>query len=155
MPNETLKAPIPWFGGTPRVAGIVWDRFGDVPNYVEPFFGSGAVLLGRPTPPGIETINDKDCYVANFWRAVQHDPEAVAHLSDWPVNECDIEARHLWLVNQTEFCVHMKADPDYFDVKIAAWWVWGLSQWIGTGWCAGTGPLHATDGIHRKLPHLG
>jgi hypothetical protein len=29
-----LKAPFPWFGGKSRVAEIVWDRFGDVPNYV-------------------------------------------------------------------------------------------------------------------------
>ena len=46
------KAPFPWFGGKSRVAHIVWDRFGNVPNYVEPFFGSGAVLLGVRTPPG-------------------------------------------------------------------------------------------------------
>jgi site-specific DNA-adenine methylase len=44
-----LKAPFPWFGGKSRVADIVWDRFGDVANYVEPFFGSGAVLL-HPAP---------------------------------------------------------------------------------------------------------
>lgn len=35
-----LKAPFPWFGGKSRAAHIVWDRFGDVPNYVEPFAGS-------------------------------------------------------------------------------------------------------------------
>ena len=44
--DKMLKAPFPWFGGKSRVADIVWDRFGDVANYVEPFFGSGAVLLG-------------------------------------------------------------------------------------------------------------
>ena len=42
-----LDAPFPWFGGKRRVAPIVWQRFGDVQNYVEPFFGSGAVLLNR------------------------------------------------------------------------------------------------------------
>lgn len=76
---ETLKAPFPYFGGKSKVAPIVWERFGDVPNYVEPFFGSGAMLLARPHDPGTETVNDKDGFVANFWRAVQHDPEAVAH----------------------------------------------------------------------------
>jgi hypothetical protein len=35
--------------GRARAAHLVWAAFGDVPNYVEPFFGSGAVLLGRPT----------------------------------------------------------------------------------------------------------
>lgn len=32
----SLKAPFPWFGGKSRVADVVWRRFGDVPNYVEP-----------------------------------------------------------------------------------------------------------------------
>ena len=72
-----FKAPFPWFGGKSRVADIVWDRFGNVPNYVEPFFGSGAVLLGRPHAPAIETVNDLDCMVANFWRELKMDPEAV------------------------------------------------------------------------------
>lgn len=66
-----MQAPFPWFGGKRRVASEVWTRFGAVDNYVEPFFGSGAVLLGRPTPfDGTETVNDLDGYVANFWRAV-------------------------------------------------------------------------------------
>jgi DNA adenine methylase len=56
--SDGLRAPFPWFGGKSRVADIVWDRFGDVANYVEPFFGSGAVLLARPHPPRIETVND-------------------------------------------------------------------------------------------------
>jgi hypothetical protein len=131
-----IKAPFPWFGGKSRAAHIVWDRFGDVPNYVEPFAGSLAVLLGRPTPARIETVNDLDCFIANFWRAVQSDPEAVATFADWPINEADLHARHRWLVSQAEFMERMKSDPDYFDAKIAGWWVWGLCQWIGSGWCA-------------------
>lgn len=43
------------------MAHIVWSHFGDVRNYVEPFAGSLAVLLGRPTEPKIETVNDLDC----------------------------------------------------------------------------------------------
>jgi hypothetical protein len=71
METNSLKAPFPWFGGKSRVSDEVWERFGNVANYVEPFFGSGAVLLGRPHPPGIETVNDLDCMVANFWRALK------------------------------------------------------------------------------------
>lgn len=44
MKPEILKAPFPWFGGKSRVAPQVWERFGDVDNYVEPFAGSLAVL---------------------------------------------------------------------------------------------------------------
>ena len=68
-------------------------------NYVEPFAGSLAVLLGRPHAPRIETVNDLDCYLANFWRATSRDPEAVAVAADWPINEADLHARHRWLVS--------------------------------------------------------
>jgi hypothetical protein len=152
----TLKAPFPWFGGKSKVSDIVWERFGDVQNYVEPFFGSGAVLLGRPTDAGIETVNDLDCMVANFWRALQHDPDAVADAADWPVNEADQHARHLWLCSQAEFRENMKVDPEFYDAKIAGWWVWGQCIWIGSGWCAKQLPRlgDAGCGVHRKLPHL-
>jgi DNA adenine methylase len=153
-----IKAPFPWFGGKSRVAPLVWDYFGEVKNYVEPFFGSGAVLLGRPSVPGTETINDKDCFVANFWRALQSNPKGVAKYCDHPVNEADLSSRHLWLVNNTDFQERMKTDPDYYDVKVAGWWVWGLCQWIGSGWCAHRKLPHlgsAGMGVHRKLPHLG
>jgi site-specific DNA-adenine methylase len=152
-----MKAPFPWFGGKSRVAEMVWDRFGDVPNYCEPFYGSGAVLLGRPTEAGTETINDLDCMVANFWRALQDDPDAVAFHADWPVNEADQHARHLWLVSQEDFRERMKVDPEFYDAKIAGWWVWGQCIWIGSGWCSVQLP-HLGDagtGVHRKLPHLG
>lgn len=162
-----LRAPFPWFGGKSRVAHLVWERFGDVPNYVEPFAGSLAVLLGRPTAARVETVNDVDCYLANFWRALARDPEGVALYADWPVNEADLHARHLWLVEQAAFRERMKTDPDYFDVRIAGWWAWGISQWIGSGWCsqpdwtgrfasgASRGVHTAPMGVHRKRPKLG
>ena len=83
----SLKAPFPYFGGKATVTSLVWQRIGTVRNYVEPFFGSGAVLLGRPDPiDGAETVNDLDGMLANFWRALQHNPGAVADYADWPVN---------------------------------------------------------------------
>jgi D12 class N6 adenine-specific DNA methyltransferase len=157
MSHSELKAPFPWFGGKSRVAHLVWERFGEVRNYVEPFAGSLAVLLGNPSPPGIETVNDKDCLLANFWRALKHDPDGVASWADNPVNEADQHARHFWLVHQEQFRERMKTDPGFYDVKIAGWWVWGQCIWIGSGWCARQLP-HLGDagtGVHRQLPHLG
>jgi site-specific DNA-adenine methylase len=175
--SEVIKAPFPYFGGKSKVASVVWKAFGNVDHYVEPFAGSLAVLLARPTDPRTETVNDADMYLANFWRALRENPEAVAEFADWPVNEIDLTARHLWLVNEGhESLDHMWADPDYYDAKVAGWWVWGLSNWIGSGWCTGDGPWHANDdnylvnvnnperrhhlgnagqGINRRLPHLG
>jgi DNA adenine methylase len=163
-----VNAPFPWFGGKRKVARDVWAAFGDVPNYVEPFFGSGAVLLQRPASHTgrVETINDLDGFVANFWRAIQHDSEAVAAYSDWPVSEIDLTARHIWLVNERAALTdRLEADTGYFDAKIAGWWVWGVCAWIGSGWCSGTGPWQIVDGtlqigdagrgINRQMPHLG
>ena len=146
MSDEKLKAPFPWFGGKSRVSDLVWSRFGDVPNYVEPFAGSLAVFLGRPHAHKISTVNDLDGFVANFWRALAADPEGVAEHADWPVNEVDLVARHVWLVNQkTAFTERLQADHDYYDVKVAGYWVWGICSWIGCGWCSGEGPWN-TDG---------
>ena len=148
-----MKAPFPWFGGKSTVSDLVWDAFGDVRNYVEPFFGSGAVLLNRPKFKGSESVNDLDGYLANFWRAIKHDPEAVAHWADWPVNENDLHARHAWLIAQKEgFTPRLEGDPEFYDAKIAGWWVWGICSWIGSGWCSGKGPWRVVD---RKLVHLG
>lgn len=172
MPNgDALRAPFPWFGGKSTIAEIVWRRFGNVTNYVEPFFGSGAVLLARPQIGHTETINDKDHFVANFWRATQRDPEAVAHHADWPVNETDLHARHWWLLTEGAARLReIEGEPDLYDAQVAGWWVWGACAWIGSGWCSGRGPWqwgasgwrkagddegNAGQGINRKRPHLG
>jgi hypothetical protein len=167
-----MKAPFPWMGGKRRVAPEVWSALGDVDNYVEPFAGSLAVLLERPPGDngivrGAETVNDADRYLANLWRAIAAAPEDVAKWSDWPVNEADLFARHLWLVSEgRERLERIDSDPDFYDAKIAGWWMWGCCAWIGSGWCSGTGPWTKGDdqrphlgtagqGVNRQLPHLG
>lgn len=167
-----MKAPFPWFGGKRKVAAEVWAALGDVDHYCEPFAGSLAVLLERPTwhTGTTETVNDAYQYIANFWRALADDPGAVAHYADWPVNEADLFSRHLWLVNEgkRQMQMGMEADPEWYDARIAGWWVWGLCAWIGSGWCSGTGPhtyetlqngsltveSNAGRGVNRKLPHI-
>lgn len=150
---STLRAPFPWFGGKRRVADVVWRALGpDVNNYVEPFAGSLAVLLARPGGAGkIETVNDRDRYIANFWRAVTADPRAVAEHADWPVNEADMHARHRWLVDQLPTLREkMHVDPSFYDAQIAGWWVWGICMWIGGGWCA-----EPNNHKHPKLDGIG
>ena len=150
----TLKAPFPYFGGKSRATTLVWPRFGAVRNYVEPFFGSGAMLLARPDGwSGTETVNDIDGLICNFWRALKDDPEAVAFHADWPVNENDLHARHIWLVERKESLqTRLEGDPTFYDAQVAGWWVWGMSCWIGGGFCSGKGPWHVQDG---QLVHLG
>lgn len=125
-----MKAPFPWYGGKSRVAPLIWERIGtDVGNFCEPFLGSGAVLLGRPflPPSAIETANDRDGMVSNFFRAVRSDPAGVAHYADHPSFENDLHARHLWLVQRKgQLVSRLEADPDFYDAKAAGWWVWGM-----------------------------
>jgi hypothetical protein len=164
--TKKLQAPFPYFGGKSGACDVVWQAFGAVQNYVEPFAGSAAMLLGAPEGKRVETINDADGFVANFWRAIHADPEAVAHYADWPCNEVDLFSRHSWLVRHAQNLTdQLHADPEFFDAKIAGWWCWGACNWIGSGWCSGDGPWVLGDGgnfvksagtgINRKLPHLG
>lgn len=158
---NNLKAPFPWFGGKRRVADLVWSALGDVDNYIEPFAGSLAVLLARPKTHDCkaETVNDADAYICNAWRAMAAAPDEVAKWCDWPVNETDLFARHLWLVeNGPQRLSNLEKDSDYFDAKVAGWWLWGINSWIGSGWCSGKGPWRSIDGKLvdiRQLPHLG
>ena len=48
-------------------------------SYVEPFFGSGAVLFNKPVSD-IETINDLDHDVVNLFRCIQEDAERLARM---------------------------------------------------------------------------
>lgn len=176
-----LKSPYPYYGGKSAVAPLIWQRLGDVPNLVIPFFGSGAELWARPhwdiaagqfaggSPYRIETVNDLDGMVANFNRALKHSPDEVAFWASDPVNETDLHARHSWLVNVAAPNIEpqLRADPDFYDSKAAGWWVWGISQWIGSGWCsrpdwtvrpalgnAGNGVLGAGVRTSQQLPLL-
>lgn len=165
---ESVKAPFPAFGGKSRAASLVWERFGQVVNYVEPFANSAAVLLACPADiqPRVETLNDINCFIANFWRATAWDPEAVARWSDWPVLEADLHSRHRWLLRMAKLLrARIEADPGYYDARVAGWWVWGASAWIGSGWAEDTGGatpafgrgVHASRTLDpsRRLPRFG
>jgi DNA adenine methylase len=169
--RPSLRAPFPYFGGKSSVADIIWQRLGNVDNYVEPFFGSGAVMLANPNDYKTETVNDANHYVANFWRAVQANPEKVAKFADWPVNEADLQARHWWLITTGKDRLNtLMMQPNAYCPEVAGVWLWGTCAWIGSGFCSGRGPWqlgasgwgkrgddegHAGMGINRKLPHLG
>lgn len=173
MTQFNIKAPFPWFGGKSRAAEAVWSALGDVDHYVEPFAGSLAVLLRRPHKANrayhSETVNDADGLLVNFWRAVQADPEAVAEHASWPVAEADLHARHLGILKwrTDEMLLRLMGDAEFYDARIAGWWVWGLCCWIGGGWCSGKGPWIADEdgrlvkqrktgrGVNLQRPQIG
>lgn len=123
------------------IADEVWQYLGDVDHYIEPFFGSGAVLLNRPhSGRRTETVNDKDGFIANVWRALQFAPDEVAKWCDWPVNHADLSARKAALIrNESRLLENLIADEKWFDPVMAGYWIWAASCWIGSGLTSGKG----------------
>jgi DNA adenine methylase len=155
-----MNSPFPYFGGKRTVAAAVWARLGSPKQYIEPFCGSAAVLLAAPRPAALEVVCDGSGFIANFWRAVKHQPAAVAEWADYPVSHIDLGARHGWLMAQRDRIGAEMQDPDWpGDAKVAGWWLWGQCCWIGSGWCDWFGQIpHAGDagrGVQAigQIPH--
>lgn len=159
--GEPLKAPFPYFGGKSSIADKVWSALGNPKHYIEPFFGSGAVLLLRPgNERHIETVNDKDGFVCNVWRSLQFSPDETAKWCDWPVNHADLSARKMTLIkNEGRLLENLIADDQWHDPVMAGYWIWAASCWIGSGLTIigqiphiGTGGM----GVHAigKRPHI-
>jgi len=153
----TIAAPFPYFGGKRRAALRIWQALGDPAGYVEPFAGSAAVLLARPTFTGrrVETLNDADGWLVNTWRAIQLSPAEVAQHAWGPVTEIDYHARLAWLQQRRtpDLVAWMEGDPEAHDAKAAGWWLYVVACGIGDPF--GPGPWRVVDGRLRKLPHLG
>ncbi len=128
-----LKAPFPYFGGKSKVTAEVWKRFGKTDRYIEPFFGSGAVMLANPNWQDTkEIVNDLNHYIANCWRAIRFDPEAVAYWCDYPTIEIELHLWHIWLVNEgRERIAQCEWDENHYDAEVAGKWLYGMANWIG------------------------
>lgn len=175
MISDMRKAPFPYFGGKRDAASVVWAALGDVSHYVEPFFGSGAVLLNRPHPANrtyfSETVNDADGLLINFHRSVQWSPELTAEAASWPVTEADKHARSCFVLSaaNTLDLEHLMGDPHWHDPVLAGWWVWCVCVSIGAfgsggPWWPDTdgrlkkwakGEPRPPVGVSRQIPHLG
>ena len=136
--STPLTPPFPWYGGKRRLAPTIWHYLRNPTVYIEPFAGSLAVLLARPTGAGPrEIVGDTDGGICNTWRALQHDPDQVAYWADYPTIHQDLTARHKWLRQWIHDHAHqLSDDPTFYDARAAGWWLWGISLWIGGQWCA-------------------
>lgn len=160
------KAPFPYFGSKAKIAYTVWQALGDCGHYIEPFCGSCAVLLARPNfdpQRHVETVNDADGHIANVWRSLQQDPDEVAKWCDWPVNHADLIARKKRLnLNTDDLLERLCADDEYYNPKLAGYYIWAACCWIGRGLNRPTQTTqipHLSDagnGVHAKgqRPHL-
>ena len=152
-----MIAPFPYFGGKRTIAADVWARLGTPKHYIEPFCGSAAMLLAAPSPASLEVVCDANGFIANFWRAVKHQPDKVAEWADYPVSHVDLGARHRWLMERRAGIADGLQDADWRgDAKIAGWWLWGQCCWIGSGWCEWTREQRGDGhpGGNGQMPHI-
>ncbi len=73
-----MKTVIKYPGAKWSLAKWIISYFPGHHSYLEPFFGSGAVLFNKPRSH-IETVNDLDKNVVNLFHWIRDDPEKLAH----------------------------------------------------------------------------
>ena len=76
--NAVIKYP----GAKWSIAKWIIGHFPEHHSYLEPFFGSGAVLFSKERSH-IETVNDLDGEVVNFFEWVRRDPEKLGTAIYW------------------------------------------------------------------------
>ena len=91
--------PFGWYGG--KFSHLDWllPLLPDCHHYCEPFAGSGAVLLNRDPSP-VETFNDLDGEVVNFFRVLREEKKRM------------IEAIGLTPFAREEFAIACEVSPD-------------------------------------------
>lgn len=95
-----------WYGGKFSHLDWLMPLLPDCHHYCEPFAGSGAVLLNRKPSP-VETYNDLDGEVVNFFRVLREQKEAI------------IEALALTPFSREEFALACEMDPNLTPLERA------------------------------------
>ena len=146
-----VPSPIIEDGGKGRWADAIWQRLGSPGVYVETHGGSCAVLYAKPGGPAPrEVVCETNGWICNFMRSLVGDYEQTAYWADWPTIHQDLTARHRWLLRWgDEHRERLSDDPDWYDPKAAGWWVWGISSWIGHGWCDNPNRVAQRPDIHN------
>ena len=154
-----MRPAFRYFGCKQRIADEIWRRLGDPAHYFEPFAGSLATLLARPTLAKHEYVGDTDCMIANFFRAAKNAPAKVALHAEYPPSSIDLKGRIRWLEGRRKTLEHdLLSDPEYFDAKCAGWYAWMQSVRVhnGNSVCLGTKagvcrPGESTHGYFARL----
>ncbi len=79
MEQRKIRSVLKYPGSKWNIAKELVNLIPSHHSYVEPYFGSGAVLFNKP-PSDIETVNDLDSNVTNLFRCIQKDPDQLARL---------------------------------------------------------------------------
>ena len=70
-----IKTPVSWIGNKTSILHILYALFPlSYERYIEPFGGSGAVLLGKAIPDKLEVYNDYNANLVNLFRCMRDRP---------------------------------------------------------------------------------
>jgi len=118
-----MRSAFPYIGGKTRLADWVTNQLPNHTTYVEPFGGSGAVLLNKPRSK-VEIFNDADSDVVTFFRVAR---EARGELAEWCRNTPFSEQLHDEWADQ-----FFAGDRPKDDVEHAGRWLFlRYSQYAG------------------------
>ena len=74
----SIRTPISWVGNKTAILPVIYGRFPlQYDRYIEPFGGSGAVLLGKPQRDRFEVYNDKNKNLVNLFMVIRERPAAL------------------------------------------------------------------------------
>lgn len=101
-----IKSPVSWVGNKSPILHILYALFPlKYDRYIEPFGGSGSVLLGKPTPDKFEVLNDYNHNLVNLFRCMRDRPMAfIRELGFLTLNARDDFAVLKRFFQKEEFC---------------------------------------------------
>ncbi|SUW04312.1 hypothetical protein [Brachyspira pilosicoli] len=92
-------------------------------------------MLSRKREPNKlynEIVNDIDCLLINVWRALKKGSHEVALLCCDPSSQLLYWQRICYIVkNKDTLLENMLRDDEYYDVKLARYWIYCKSSEIG------------------------
>jgi DNA adenine methylase len=112
-----LKTPITYYGGKQSMAQHILPLIPPHKQYVEPFFGGGAIFFAKEQSEA-EVINDLNGEIVNFYKIVCTD--------FWRLNEMIQSTLHSR--QQYEEAMVVYKHPSMFDPVKRAWSFWILTQ---------------------------
>lgn len=123
--NQSVS-PLQWLGSKSGMADMILSYIPTHVNYVEPFFGSGAVFFKKPISK-LETINDLDKNIYNFFLCLRDKFEELQHQLQWTLycRETHKDAMHIY-----------KNPSDFSEIKRA--WALFVALTQGFGGVIGT-----------------
>jgi DNA adenine methylase len=113
----SIKTPITYYGGKQTLLRHILPLIPDHVSYTEAFAGGAAVFWAKE-PARVETINDVNGNLVNFYRVLKTGYSALKCLVDQTLHSR----------KEHEFAQIVYEFPEFFDPVRRAWAVWVLSK---------------------------